>query len=98
MKLDLRMIIGYTLIVMILFAIWSSPVQSHSWYDSDCCGENDCEPVKIEVDSGGNYAILKNGTKWYIINPRSVRPSQDDNYHVCIYQNQVWCLYVPTGI
>lgn len=67
-------------------------------YDYDCCGNNDCEPVKIETDSGGSYAVLKNGQKWYITKPKSVRPSQDDNYHVCIHMNQVWCLYVPTGI
>ena len=67
-------------------------------YDPDCCGGNDCEPVEIKTDSGGNFAVLKNGKKWYIHNPRSVRPSRDDNYHVCIHRNQVWCLYVPTGI
>ena len=85
--------------IIILFVLLtiSTPAYSHSWYDSDCCGENDCDPVKILQDNGGNYAILKNGQKWYILNPRSVRPSQDDNYHVCIHMNQLWCLYVPTG-
>lgn len=80
---------------MILFV---SPSFSHSWYDYDCCSDQDCEPVKIQTDSNGNYAIIKNGQKWYIDKPRLIRPSQDDQYHVCIYMNQVYCLYVPTGI
>lgn len=82
---------------LICMLLLSTPAYSHSWYDPDCCGENDCEPVKIFTDAGGNYAVLKNGQKWYILNPRLVRPSQDDNYHVCIHMNQVWCFYVPTG-
>lgn len=79
--------------------MFSTSVSAHSWYDSDCCGENDCEPVKIQTDAGGNFAVLKNGQKWYIDkSEKPIRPSQDDQYHVCIHMNRVWCLYVPTGI
>lgn len=83
-------------IVVVMMVLVSSVAHGHSWYDSDCCGGNDCEPVKVMTDNGGNYAILKNGNKWYIDQPRTIRPSQDDNYHVCIHQGIVWCLYVPT--
>lgn len=86
-------LIGLTIIIMTTTA-----ALSHSWYDPDCCGGNDCEPVKVQVDSGGNFAVLKNGQKWYIDKSyKPPRPSQDENYHVCIHMNQVWCLYVPTG-
>jgi hypothetical protein len=86
-----------TLIGLIFIMMTATAALTHSWYDPDCCGGNDCEPVKVQVDNDGNFVVLKNGQKWRIDKPRSVRPSKDDNYHVCIFLNQVWCLYVPTG-
>lgn len=85
------------LIAIIFLVMVKGPAFGHLWYDTDCCGGNDCEAVHIRTDNRGDYAILKNGAKWYIINPRSVRPSKDDDYHICIHQNQVRCLYIPTG-
>ena len=85
------------IISVLMLVLFVTSVNAHSWYDRDCCSDNDCEPVKVHTDEGGNFAILKNGKKWYIDKPLYIRPSQDENYHVCVYQNMVWCLYVPTG-
>lgn len=86
-----------SILVAVFFMISVTGAFAHSWYDSECCGENDCEPVKVQTDEKGNFAVLKNGQKWYVDKPRSIRPSKDDNYHVCIHMNMVWCFYVPSG-
>lgn len=92
----MRTILG--IFIFTLSVMFTTMVYSHSWYDMECCHEQDCEPVEIRTDKGGNYAIVRNGVKWYIDKPRVVKPSKDDSYHICIHMNQVWCLYVPPGI
>lgn len=86
-----------SILAAMFFMMSATSAFAHSWYDPECCGENDCEPVRIRTDENGNFAILKNGQKWYVDKPKSIRPSKDDNYHVCIFMNQVWCFYVPSG-
>lgn len=86
------------IIIFMTISVMTTIVNSHSWYDPECCGGNDCEPVVVRTDANGNYAVLKNGQKWYIDKPKTQKPSKDDSYHVCIHMNQVWCLYVPPGV
>lgn len=75
------------------------------WYDRDCCDNRDCHPVddqkEIEAETyldqptfrytprDGSPSVLfpKNSTKW--------RPSQDERFHVCVFQGMPLCIYIP---
>ena len=39
----------------IALAVFCSPTHAHDWYDSACCSEKDCRPVKageVKIDHG----------------------------------------------
>lgn len=89
----------------------TTPAPAHSWYDGDCCGHDDCEPISggyVDKVDGKTYYTTKLGT--YAVVPdhvvvdgvtrfqTKIRPSKDSQTHACVYQNQLWCLYVPGGM
>lgn len=88
-----------------LMAVTVTQVSSHSWYDPDCCGGADCMPIDSAIQSvvdGKVYYTTKLGTypvldQKYLF-PTKIRQSKDQYTHACIYNNQLWCLYVPGGM
>ena len=91
--------------VLCLLTCFLSPtVQAHEhsnhggWkYDGDCCGSGDCEPISgvMEID-GKYYYTTKLGSK-PVVPQTKLRRSGDGLTHACIYQDRLWCLYVPDG-
>lgn len=76
-------------------------VPIHSWYDYDCCSDNDCAPVISKVNTGKDWLITtKHGTVAVPYN-QAKRPSQDDEEHLCFRIDGdkvfIYCYYVPSG-
>ena len=98
--------LGITLLAcfLILGFFLSRIVKAHDhsnqggWkYDSDCCGAGDCSPIDgvMEID-GKYYYTTKLGSK-PVVPQTKLRRSGDGLTHACIYQDRLWCLYVPDG-
>lgn len=75
----------------------------HSWYDPDCCGGNDCEPVSAVAYVASDAAKLpvmvvttSLGTK-AVTEQTKIRESKDGRMHACIYQGRLICIYMPPG-
>jgi hypothetical protein len=90
-------------LALLLAAALSSPASAHSWYDPDCCSNQDCEPVSavsfVASDPGTTPVMVVTtslGTKPLTPATR-VRESKDSRMHACIYQGRLLCLYMPPG-
>jgi len=68
-----------------------------SWYDFDCCNDEDCRPASdgevVETTDGWLYTptgrVVKEGDNAY-------RDSKDEQFHVCTnFTGWLRCLYVP---
>jgi len=74
---------------------------AHSWYPRECCTDRDCKPVPCELTEGrirGVAVIIYTETgKNYYAEMRKVRPSPDDQCHVCIQSGtqNMRCVFVP---
>lgn len=80
-------------ILALLFGV--SAAWAHSWYDGDCCHDNDCAPVTaVEYLPDGSWKVTtKHGTAVFPANhPR--RLSQDGKTHACFTPVKLYCLYV----
>jgi hypothetical protein len=58
----------------------------HSWYPRSCCGGNDCRPVPCEEISrtdAGDY-IWRHAQRAVTFSRTVVKPSQDEECHVCV--------------
>lgn len=70
------------------------------WYDPDCCDRRDCFPVEDSKDLeflqlGGIPAIRYKKTYMFMQNSTKWRKSQDERFHVCIYNTTPLCVYIP---
>lgn len=79
-------------------------VSAHSWYDGDCCSNQDCDVAKVTKHSDGSYEVRMWGYKTHTDQQTEIRKSKDKNYHACIVFERsggrdpvpvVRCLYVP---
>lgn len=78
----------------------ASPALGHSWYDRDCCSDNDCEPIPSDVVvrqmEDGDYAVGPQR-----VPKENVRQSHDSDWHWCRpmvppgQPKMIKCLYVP---
>lgn len=96
-------------IVLFLLAFASmSRTNAHDWYDPYCCNNNDCAPVEqsnLEFSTGPDgeptlTVTTKAGKVTGLMKDISIRPSKDEQYHVCIivyHGVEIRCLYVPAG-
>lgn len=66
-------------------------------YPYECCHDKDCEQVHLQSDKTGDYVVTKDGRRWNIHPKQETRPSLDQDYHICIYANQIRCWFVPAG-
>lgn len=72
------------------------------WYDPSCCNQRDCKPVpddEIEFYTlpGGGLAARHKPTG-NIFNQNQFKQSQDERYHVCIYNGMSLCFYDRAGV
>ena len=94
--------------------LFTSPAKAHSWYEADCCSLRDCAPLDAAavVESPLGFVVtVRPGTHpmWpaskteslvtvYPYRSSKVRPSRDDQWHVCISSaGAPLCLYVIGG-
>jgi hypothetical protein len=77
-------------------------ILAHSWYDAECCSDNDCRPVRamdVEETGPGEWTYLPTGNKF---TKNQIKPSRDGRFHVCI-GNKAWdmgrsyCIYILQG-
>ena len=81
-----------TTIALMLLLSSTFPLSSHNWYDGDCCGGNDCHPVPCE-----EITEKKDGYHWKNLVfkfKESIRPSKDNQCHVCHTDTNPHCLYI----
>jgi hypothetical protein len=89
-------------LVAILFIVGGS-AWGHSFYDRECCSNQDCEPVSavayVASDSSRLPVMVvttSHGTR--PVTPHtSIRESKDGRMHGCIFGEFLLCLYVPPG-
>lgn len=95
-------------LAVILLLSLPSLALAHSWYDWECCHNNDCAPVRAETvraGKGGYTVTLQPGEhplvkaaplSGFVAYPEA-RHSQDGRYHVCVVAGAIKCLYTPPG-
>lgn len=70
-------------------------IQVHHWYDPWCCNDKDCRPVPCEElieQKDGSYKYQN-----YTIDKSKVKPTQDNQCHVCIFNETGRCAYIQYG-
>ena len=78
-----------------LACLWA-PAEAHSWYDSYCCNENDCQPLAPSDVTEGPKGYTIKGEHFVPYNDKVIRSSQDGQYHWCEYpKGVVRCFYKP---
>lgn len=100
-------------VVICLIVLTVVMAAAHSWYDADCCHDQDCSPViKTEVVQPFAYAGMASlgtpqpPTLWVttrhgraMVPPNMIpRESKDSAAHACIVAGKVICYYVPPSI
>lgn len=85
-------------IVVILLLVMSSQALAHSFYDMECCHDQDCHPVACDQISETSDGFEFDGVRF----ARSMeRPSQDRRCHVCIMGSgsgrRGLCIYTQQG-
>lgn len=70
----------------------------HSWYDRYCCQDKDCGPA-LSADYGDSGLMIETSPGQWLAVPKgmTLRPSVDQNWHVCIMHGTVRCVYAPAG-
>ena len=70
------------------------------WYDPACCNQRDCRPVKddeIEFSNMGGQLVARHKPTGAIFTRDRFKVSQDERYHVCIYNGAPLCFYDRPG-
>src|SRR6056297_2481035 len=76
----------------------ASIAAAHSWYDPECCSDQDCAPIPasaVERLDDGTYRV----TLWpgqhpmvegrgFIAKARTVRTSRDGEFHACVFPHE----------
>lgn len=86
----------------IVFFLWAIDfVRAHSWYDAECCSNDDCKPVATEdvIETEKGWKHLPTGTEF---TKEMVKPSKDRHFHVCIGKHawnfgKPYCIYILQG-
>lgn len=89
--------------------LFASPALPHSWYDPWCCNAKDCAPIPasaVRVTPGGfavtlqpgEHPMVTEGVFRAFVRHRDARPSEDGEYHACIYPaDTMRCFYAAQG-
>jgi hypothetical protein len=90
--------LAYIVATIVVLAALVDYAYSHSWYDKYCCSERDCGPVLgAEYGDGGLRVETAPGVWMSVPAGMQLRPSGDQNWHICIMQGSVRCIYAPAG-
>ncbi len=96
-----------------LIALLAPTVASaHSWYDMECCHNQDCVPVK-SIERHDDHVIMHTDLFGEVKVDQSfwrktdkIKASRDQRYHICINtfafgpakSKKIRCIYVPPGV
>jgi hypothetical protein len=96
---ELKALALYLIVVgLMLIGLSLSVAHGHSWYDPDCCGDNDCAPIAKERVQFVNGGYLIDGKHFIEATSTRVRGSQDDQFHACFWPaDRLWCFYIPAS-
>ena len=84
--------------VLILSSAIAGSASAHGWYDGWCCSEKDCTPAsRVDEQSDGSVIIWSGGKPTAVPKGYPYRPSLDANWHICIANGRVRCVYMPAG-
>ena len=97
-------LIGFSLLALLASTSLGWP---HSWYPSECCGGQDCFPIKCEeittdpttkwfrwIPKSGDPHWGYGHSTHFDFSPDHVRSSQDENCHACISNGNPLCLFL----
>lgn len=100
------------LVAGILFLMLSGGALGHSFYDLECCHNEDCHPVDVDEKGLERVILLPEGGRVFFVNGMRVlvrqdlrpRPSQDGRNHICavfipdvkVDQYNALCWYAPS--
>jgi hypothetical protein len=97
--LPVLVIIGSVIIAMTAFSIFAAiEAKAHSWYETACCSDHDCEPADAAVkDVPGGLEV--EGFGFFPSDDPRVRWSQDAEAHLCVSQGSrnILCIYRRPG-
>ena len=87
--------------VLLVLLLSTSLTYAHSFYDIECCDDQDCRPAKegeIKEVNGGYLVVPTN--EFFPYKHPKVKFSPDGKYHRCEYilsgfDNFTLCIYVP---
>jgi hypothetical protein len=89
------------IIIATALAGWGEPAAAHSWYEYDCCSDEDCKPVAAEelLETEKGWKHLPTGVEF---TGPMIRPSRDRRFHVCIgvktwNLGRPYCVYILQG-
>ena len=76
----------------------STLVYAHSFYDHDCCSDQDCHPIEscdeLHEQPDGSYTWTDDAGRTYRFRSERVRPSKDAHCHVCTVARYGLCAYI----
>ena len=82
--------------VLFVLALLVGPAESHSWYESACCGGTDCAPVPDGVVVNTKEGVMVAGFGLLSYTDPRLRWSRDDHDHVCASHDlppKLHCIY-----
>lgn len=96
------------LVVCIAGLVMAAKAQDHEhgvgnlpdWYDPGCCNLRDCRPVEdkdIEFVTQGGSDFVRHIPTGLLFQRSQWKTSQDERYHVCIYNGGPLCVYIRAG-
>lgn len=103
MTRNILIILAMILIATGLFLAFVFGSHAHDWYDEDCCNKQDCYPVadsEVGETAKGEWKHFPTGATFKNEpGKKSIRPSQDSRFHVCIskYTKTGYCIYIVSG-
>mgnify|MGYP001544802007 CR=1 FL=1 len=98
------LLVALIMLIFILAVTLSIPAKAHSWYDQECCNDQDCAPAKQVTEVHNGWKVIDSkGAEHFV--PRyggpRIKPSRDEKYHICVNEDEigypyVLCLYIPS--
>jgi hypothetical protein len=96
-----------TLRLALLLALLAPAAWAHSFYPTECCSGQDCQPVDCDALREEEHGAVSYSPKTaayppekpatYIFTRDRVKPSQDDRCHVCVNGGRPLCVFVQQG-
>lgn len=91
----------FVVLFIVALVCWPFFAFAHSWYEEDCCHDQDCGPVAaedVEELANGDWRYIPENKVFSKADGR-VRPSRDGRFHVCLSKNARWpyCIYIVQG-